>query len=105
MTLTGIVVILLGMSVLVVASLGVWRLCDALARQHAATKAATLGVLLFATGLALIAIGEGWGYGWVVRLGLLIVFLLATLPLASHAVARAGITESGQDVEHHRDHR
>lgn len=97
MSLAAILVILLGMSVLVIAALGVLRLPDALARQHAATKAATLGVLLFAIGLALLAWGSGWGVDWIVRLVLLIGLLLLTLPLASHAVARAGLAEKGQD--------
>lgn len=100
MIFAAILIILLGMGVLLIAALGVLRLPDALARQHAATKAATLGVLLFAVGLALLAWGHGWGIGWVVRLVLLVVLLLVTLPLASHAVARAGLAETGQDREH-----
>ena len=97
MSYVGIVILLLGMSVLLIAALGVLRLPDALARQHAATKAATIGVLLFALGLALLAWGEGWGYGWIVRLVLLVGILLVTLPLASHAVARAGLAETVND--------
>lgn len=97
MTLVGALITLLATLVLVIAALGVLRLPDALARQHAATKAATLGVVLFAMGLALIAIGEGWGWGWVVRLGLVVILLLLTLPLASHAVARAALSETMSD--------
>lgn len=100
MSLVGMLIMLLGMGVLVIAALGVLRLADALARQHAATKAATIGVLLFALGLALHAWGEGWEIGWIVRLALLVGLLLLTLPLASHAVARAGLAESDQDTEH-----
>jgi len=81
------------MLVLLIAAIGVLRLPDPLSRQHAATKAATLGVVLFALGLALIAAGDGWGWSWVVRLGLMVVLLLVTLPLASHAVARAALAE------------
>ena len=97
MTLVGTLITLLAILVLVIAALGVLRLPDALARQHAATKAATLGVVLFAIGLALIAIGEGWGWGWVARLGLVVILLLVTLPLASHAVARAALSETMAD--------
>lgn len=95
MTIIGTILTLLATLVLAIAALGVLRLPDALARQHAATKAATIGVVLFAVGLGLIALGEGWGWGWIARLGLMVLLLLITLPLASHAVARAGMAESG----------
>lgn len=75
--------------VLAIAAIGILRLPDALARQHAATKAATLSVSLFAIGLALVA-GEA---AWTWRLLVLVAILLMTLPLASHALARAGIAE------------
>ncbi len=79
----------LAMIVLGIAALGILRLPDALARQHAATKAATLALLLFALGLALAA-GEA---AWTWRLLGLVAILMMTLPLASHALARAGMAE------------
>lgn len=79
----------LGMLVLLVAALGVVRLPDALARQHAATKAGTMAVALFATGAALVS-GDPV---WAVRLGVVVVLLLLTLPLASHALSRAAARE------------
>jgi multicomponent Na+:H+ antiporter subunit G len=79
----------LAMLVLLIAAVGVLRLPDALARQHAATKAGTLAVSLFAVGLALVA-GEA---AWTWRLLALVTILLTTLPLASHALARAGVVE------------
>ena len=79
----------LAMLILLVAAVGILRLPDALARQHASTKAGTLAVSLFAVGLALVA-GEA---AWTWRLLALIMFLLMTLPLASHALARAGVIE------------
>ncbi|MBI1283982.1 MAG: cation:proton antiporter [Thiobacillus sp.] len=82
----------LAMIILVIAAVGILRLPDALARQHAATKAATLAVSLFALGLGL-AVGE---VAWTWRLLVLVAILLMTLPLASHALARAGITEREQ---------
>ncbi len=78
-----------GMLVLLVAALGVVRLPDALARQHAATKAGTMAVALFAVGAALVS-GDP---AWAVRLGVVIVLLLLTLPLASHALSRAAASE------------
>lgn len=75
--------------VLAIAAVGILRLPDALARQHAATKAATLSVSLFAIGLMLV-VGEA---AWTWRLLVLVAILLMTLPLASHALARAGFAE------------
>ena len=79
----------LAMLVLLIAAIGILRLPDALARQHAATKAGTLAVSFFAVGLALV-VGER---AWTWRLLTLVTFLLITLPLASHALARAGVIE------------
>ncbi len=76
-----------GALALAVACFGVLRLPDALSRQHAATKAATLALALIALGTAMLHGGGAW---WL--RALLLLFLLAvTLPLASHALARAAI--------------
>ena len=79
----------LAMLVLLIAAVGILRLPDALSRQHAATKAGTLAVSLFAVGLAL-AVAES---SWTWRLLALVMILLTTLPLASHALARAGVID------------
>lgn len=75
----------LALVVLLIAALGVFRLPDALSRQHAATKAATLSLTLSALGTGLLA----WDSAWTWRLLLLVVLLFVALPLASHALARA----------------
>jgi multicomponent Na+:H+ antiporter subunit G len=82
----------LGVVVVLIAAVGVVRLPDALSRQHAATKAGTVGVGLLALGVALAE------PAWVWRVGLLLALLLVTLPLASHALARAAVrgAESGE---------
>jgi multicomponent Na+:H+ antiporter subunit G len=80
----------LGTLILLIAALGLLRLPDALTRQHAATKAATLGVSLFAIGSALLIGDAAWSWRIVVLLGLLFV----TLPIASHALARAAVGEA-----------
>ena len=87
------------MLIVLVAAVGVLRLPDALSRQHAATKAATLGVGLFACALILAATASGWGWGWTVRLAVMILILICALPLASHALARAGLVESNSEDE------
>jgi multicomponent Na+:H+ antiporter subunit G len=89
------VLLLAGGVLLVVAAWGVIRLPDALSRQHAATKAGTLAVSLVCLGAMLVA-GEP---SWTARLAVIIVFLLLTLPVASHLLARAALRESGTEQE------
>ena len=84
---SGAFLILLGGLTLAIACWGVLRLPDALSRQHAATKAATLALGMIACGGALIHGGvEWWG-----RVLILLTLLAFTLPLASHALARAAL--------------
>lgn len=90
MNLLGQGLCLLGAVILLIAAWGVVRLPDALSRQHAATKAGTLALATFALGAGLIAAEPGW----TVRLLLLVALLLITLPLASHALARAALREA-----------
>jgi len=80
----------LALLILLIAALGVYRLPDALSRQHAATKAATLSLTLFALGTGLLA----WDLAWTWRLILLLAILFAALPLASHALGRAAAGSS-----------
>ena len=61
----------LGAVLLVVSALGLFRLRDALARQHAATKSATLALGLILVGVALRAELGGW---WILPAGLLWAF-------------------------------
>lgn len=91
--LAGMALVVAGALLLVVAAWGVVVLPDALARQHAATKAGTLALALVCTGAALVALD----WGWTLRLALILGFLLATLPLAAHLLARAAIREAQMD--------
>lgn len=86
---TGLVA--LGAIVLVIAAWGVIVLPDALARQHAATKAGTLALALVCAGAMLIVRDAAWTW----RLLLIVAFLLVTLPVASHLLARAAVREAG----------
>lgn len=90
MSAVGMALALLGAVVLLIAAIGLVRLPDALSRQHAGTKAGTLGVALVALGVGLWA-GE-WAWTW--RLLAIGGFLLLTLPVASHALARAALREA-----------
>lgn len=85
MTILGWSVISLGAALLAVAALGVLRLPGALARQHAATKAATFALGTMVVGVGILQPSAAWLW----RLGLLAVVLLVTVPIASHALARA----------------
>lgn len=85
--------LLLGTAMLLIAAWGVVILPDALARQHAATKAGTLAAALLCIG-AMLACPDG---EWCVRLGVIVVFLFATLPVSSHMLARAALREAERD--------
>ncbi|MBB5014401.1 monovalent cation/H(+) antiporter subunit G [Rehaibacterium terrae] len=85
MTMLGFVLAGAGVLLLVIAALGLFLLPDALSRQHAATKSGTLALGLLLIGAALVAGDPGW---WI-RVALILVFLLLTLPVASHLLARA----------------
>lgn len=99
MNLLATLLLLAGAALLVIAAWGVIALPDALARQHAATKAGTLALVLVCLGAGLaVADGGGWGE-WAWRLGLIVVFLWITLPLASHLLARAAVRESPDQRE------
>ena len=75
--------ILLGSLAFLIASLGLFRMPDPLARLHAGTKAASLGVILMVFG-AMIKFPEPFP----LFLCILILFLVfVTAPLASHAIA------------------
>jgi len=84
-TLAALVIASIGVALLVVSALGLFRLPDALARQHAATKSTTLALGLILLGVALHAADPAV---WL-RVGLLLAFLVFTLPVASHLLARA----------------
>ena len=90
MNILATVLILAAAVLLLIAAWGVIKLPDALARQHAATKAGTLALALLCVG-AMLVMPE---WEWVRRLLLIVVFLLVTLPVASHLLARAAVRES-----------
>ena len=92
--LAGAALATLGAVLLLVAAWGVLVLPDALARQHAATKAGTLALALVCSGAMLLAQDGAWTW----RLLLVVGFLLATLPVASHLLARAAVREAGLDA-------
>lgn len=81
-----VVIILLAFGTLFVltSAVGLNRFDDVFARMHAATKAATLGVILMAVAAMLRVDGAA-----VPKLGLVIVLQLLTAPLGAHLLGRA----------------
>lgn len=95
--MTAVALILLGLAavLLVVAAWGVITLPDALSRQHAATKAGTLALALACIGAWLLEPSIAWAW----RLSLILGFLIITLPVASHLLARAAVEEAALDEQ------
>lgn len=87
MSLAGHLLLALGALVLLLASIGLFSLHDALSRQHAATKAGSLGVASIVAGAALI----GGDMDWIGRAIAIIAIVWLTMPVASHVLARAAL--------------
>ena len=86
------VLILAGVSLAVIAGIGLNRFPDVFARMHTATKPATLGLVLTLSGAAL-QVDEP---GDVAKL-LLVVFLqFVTAPVGAHMVGRTAHAAGGQ---------
>jgi multicomponent Na+:H+ antiporter subunit G len=79
-----------GVAIILVAASGIIRLPDAMSRQHAATKATTMAVVLFVIGTILIVRDTDWTW----RLLAILFFLLLTLPLSSHVLCRTAYREA-----------
>lgn len=79
------VLLLAGVALALLAGVGLLRFPDVFSRMHAATKPATLGLLLVMLGAAL-AVEEGSDRA---KLLLVAVFQFVTAPVAAHMVGRA----------------
>lgn len=81
---------------LLLAALGLVRMPDVYNRMQAGTKATTLGSMLFLVGVA-VARPDWWA-----KILVIILFIVFTNPISSHALARAahfvGIPMSGRSV-------
>jgi multicomponent Na+:H+ antiporter subunit G len=95
MIMAGTILLFIGVAVLLLASAGLFVFQEALSRQHAATKAGSLGIVFIMAGTALL--GSDWSWTW--RAVLVIVSVWATMPVASHVLARAAFRElrAGED--------
>jgi len=81
------IIILLGALISLISSIGVLRLPDVYTRNHAASKGATLGILLILFGALLYFwLHEGYINS---RLLLGLVFIFMTSPVAGHLISRS----------------
>lgn len=85
------VLILSGCLLAVLAGVGMVRFPDVFARMHAATKPATLGLVLVATG----AILQEDSISGATKLGLVIALQFLTSPVGAHLVGRAAYHSGG----------
>lgn len=86
----GTAFLLLGGFSLAISALGIQILPNTLSKQHAATKAGTLSITLVSLGAMLIA--RDWA--WTIRLLLMNLFLIFTLPISAHMLARAAVKDA-----------
>lgn len=85
--LIGVILILIGSIISVMSAFGIIRFPDVYTRSHAATKSATLAVLLTLSGAFLYF---WFSEGFIsVRLLLGIVFVFLTAPVSGHLIIRA----------------
>lgn len=71
---------------MLISALGIVRLPDLYTRMHAATKASSLGIMLILASLCI------YFFTWVLLMKaiLSVVFIFATVPVASHLLAGTG---------------
>lgn len=89
MTWVGDALILLGALILLIAACGLFVVKDALSRQHAATNAGSFGLALIMAGVG----ATGGDLPWTWRSAAVVLAVWATMPVASHVLARAALRE------------
>ena len=80
-----IALVTIGTFFVLVSAIGILRFRDLPMRMHASSKASTLGAICI---LAAVAV-HFWQIAITARIALICAFLLATAPIATHAIARA----------------
>jgi multicomponent Na+:H+ antiporter subunit G len=85
-----------GLFFMIVGTIGVLRMPDVYTRLHAAGMTDTMGAGLLLLGMAFHTVvgmmhGETQWWTVLVRLAFVYAFLLFTSPIATHALARAGL--------------
>jgi multicomponent Na+:H+ antiporter subunit G len=85
-----IVFFLVGVSMALIAAVGLHRLQHTTSRMHAATKPATLGVLCCAVGAAV----QMDNLSSITKIAVVVAFQFITVPIGAHMLSRA-ITQDG----------
>ena len=85
MSMLGAIIILIGAFFLLLAAIGLFRMPDIYNRIQTGTKASTLGTILFLIGMSISYIE----YTYITKIIILILFIIFTNPISSHALARA----------------
>lgn len=85
LTVMSSVLMLTGAALAVLAGIGLHRFPDVFARMHAATKPATLGLVLVLAGAAL----QFDRPGSIAKLLLVVAFQFVTAPVGAHMIGRA----------------
>lgn len=93
----GVLLIVIGVFFSLVGVVGMIRLPDVYSRIHASGKVATLGIFGLAAGTAIVYPDT------TIRLIALVLFLLITSPVASHAIAAAAYRAGVLPVNAKRD--
>lgn len=88
--IASVVFFFVGVSMAVIAAVGLHRLQHTTSRMHAATKPATLGVLCCAIGAAV----QMDNLSSVTKIAVVVAFQFITVPIGAHMLARA-ITRDG----------
>lgn len=81
---------LVGVSMALIAAVGLHRLQHTTSRMHAATKPATLGVLCCAVGAAV----QMDNLSSITKIAVVVAFQFITVPIGAHMLSRA-ITQDG----------
>lgn len=85
MDLISALLMALGATFTLTASVGLHRFDDVFARMHAAGKASTLGLILILFGVAM----RLTSFGQLLKLGVVAVLAVVTIPAGVHVIARA----------------
>ncbi len=79
----GGILVVIGSLILLIASIGLFRMPDAYNRIQVATKASTLSIVLIMIGLTLII------PSWIGKFITIMLFVMLTNPISSHVLMRA----------------
>ncbi|MFW6363645.1 MAG: cation:proton antiporter [Spirochaeta sp.] len=92
-TIIGIILMVSGCILIAFGILGTWILPDLLLRMHASTKCGVTGAATIIMGTMLLS--EQWGF--ILKLGIIMIFIFITAPLIAHILA-AGFFAEQEDT-------